>query len=115
MKKTKAKKVSEEVSVKRLRLMRKRSVRGVEPYTVDEVRALSICSGFTLNEHIGKLFPLILHMVSQGKSIRIIELELGIKALLLRRFLNRNKSLNALVISARDLTTDDNAMGDYPL
>lgn len=114
MKKSKAKRASEAVAAKRLRLMRQRAVTGRVPYTVEEVVALQICKSSQLDEHISKIFPLILQLASDGHSIRYIEENLGFSANLLKRFLCRHKSLNAHVQAARDVQTDDKALRDYP-
>lgn len=85
----------------------------VKPATLDEVVNYQVDNILTIElfkENIGKLFPLVLSLVSEGNTLRSIELLMGFKPRSLEDFLMRNRRMLNAVREARKLRSDKKIM-----
>ena len=84
-----------------------------KPITIQALKALQVeghLSKEIFNENIGKIFPLVLLLVSQGRSILYIEAFLGMRPRSLSGFIDKHPRLKKACNEARKVKSDRSSL-----
>jgi len=103
-----------EVRKKKAALRKKNLLRAAthadsKPMTLDKIKALQVDGQLSIEafkDNIGKLFPVVLLLISSGYSVGKVESYLGMNALSLQRFITINPVLKAKCNEARKINRD---------
>lgn len=98
---------------KRELLIRRALSKLAKPITLQALKALQVdgyLSKQVFDDNIGKIFPLVLLMVSQGHSISYIENFLGMRTTALAKFIQVNPRLKKACNEARKVKSDRSSL-----